>query len=264
MNVPVQRATLLGGLLAMLSFTSSAVAGPSHTDFDRLLQKYVVDDRYVQYDLWHANEEDNSSLGEYIRRLEGVDPKNLTRDEAMAYWINLYNAVTLELILDHFPVESIKDLGGKLSSPWGKELVTVNGQALSLNKIENEIIRPTFADPRIHFALNCASVGCPPLASRAYVGQKIEAQLEEVARRTMANSYWVDLSRCGTYGKGSIKLSKLFDWYQDDFGGADGLRNFLGHYLPAKKLALQNGGCSLDYNDYDWKLNLPPGKPKSR
>ncbi len=264
MNHRILRSTFATLATLIWGLSSVAQAAPSHEVFDRLLGTYVVDDRFVQYDLWYSNPEDVEALHDYIRSLEKVHPQDLPRNEALAYWINLYNAVTLGLILDHYPVTSIKDLGGRLSSPWDQELVRVDSEALTLNKIENEILRPKFREPRIHFAISCASQSCPPLASTAYTGDRIEEQLEAAARRTITDPYWVDLSHCGTYAKGSIRLSKIFGWYKDDFGGEKGVRNFLAHYLPAQKLPLQNGGCSLDYNDYDWTLNLPPGDSDSR
>jgi len=251
-------------LMIVLLGSNARAATVNHDTFDRLLGRYVVADRFVQYDQWHANEKDVQSLRDYVQQLESTDPDKLARNEALAYWINLYNAVTLRLILDHYPVSSIKDLGGKLTSAWEKKLVQVNGRPLSLNTVENEIIRPSFGDPRIHFALNCASMSCPPLSSHAYRADVIEEQLEAVARRAVTDPYWVDLSGCSSYGKGHIALSKIFDWYQDDFGGEKGVRNFLAHYLPGKKLPLQNGRCSLHYNGYDWKLNLPPEGDNSR
>lgn len=255
------RVVLLGlvGLVAVTAAgTPSARAGVEHSTFDQLLQHYVVDERYVDYAAWHASVVDQTALGDYVQRLEAVDTRTLSRDQALAFWINLYNATTLKLILDHYPVKSIKDLGNWLTSAWDKDLVRVNGRPFTLNQIENDVLRPTFPDPRIHFALNCASMSCPPLASHAYRAASIDAQLESVTRRAVADSYWVDTSGCGSHGRGTLRLSKIFEWYAKDFGGERGVRNFLAHYLPVQKPALQNGDCSIDYRDYDWSLNHPP------
>lgn len=249
-------------LLVLFVFLSPAAAsGGLHEDYDRLLERYVVRDLYVDYAAWHSEAEDLARLDSYLQQLQEVDPRALERDEELAYWINLYNATTLDLILDHWPVASIKDLGGMLTSAWEKELVEVQGRSLTLNQIENEIIRERFEEPRIHFALNCAALGCPPLASNAYTGDRLEEQLESATRRTVRDRRWVDLSRCRTYGKGSIQLTKIFDWYAEDFGGEAGIRGFLARYHPESRLPLENEGCSLDYLDYDWSLNRPPGSP---
>lgn len=249
-------ALLMMGLRIAVPTTVAAEA--LHDDYDTLLERYVVDDRWVDYPAWHQSEEDRGRLERYLDEMAAVEASALDRDEALAYWINLYNALTLDLILDHYPVTSIKDLGGVLTSAWEKELVEVEGRALTLDQIENDVIRPRFEDPRIHFALNCAAVSCPPLPSFAYTASLLESQLERVTRRAVRDPAWVDLQRCQTYGKGTIRLSKIFDWYAEDFGGEAGIRRFLARYRPEEKLPLQNEGCRLDYLDYDWSLNLPP------
>lgn len=234
-----------------------------HRDFDRLLGRYVVEESYVDYAAWHASDEDHARLDAYLQTLQELDPRDLDRDGELAYWINLYNATTLDLILDHWPVASIKDLGGLITSAWEKELVEVRGRPLTLDEIENDVIRERFDEPRIHFALNCAALSCPPLASAAYVGKRLEEQLEAATRRTVNDPRWVDLRRCRSYGKGTIRLSKIFDWYAEDFGGEAGIRRFLARYRPESTLPLENEGCSLEYLDYDWSLNRPPGPPTS-
>lgn len=246
----------LAGLLIAVSTPVSAES--LHDDYDALLERYVVDDRWVDYAAWFRSDEDRARLQNYLDQMATADPATLGRDGTLAYWINLYNALTLDLILDHYPVGSIKDLGGLLTSAWEKELVEVAGRAFTLNQIENDVIRRRFEDPRIHFALNCAAFSCPPLAGFAFTADQLDEQLERVTRRALRDPTWVDPSRCRTYGKGTIRLSKIFDWYADDFGGEAGIRGFLARYLPEAELPLQNEGCSLDYLDYDWSLNLPP------
>ncbi|HET9887233.1 MAG TPA: DUF547 domain-containing protein, partial [bacterium] len=150
---------------------------PDHSAFDGLLHRYVVPTG-VDYRTWSQNKEDRSALRSYLATLAQQAPSRLERSEALAYWINLYNAATLSLVLEHYPVASIKDIGTALSSPWKKKVVTVEGQRLSLNEIENDIVRPSFLEPRIHFALNCAARSCPPLRNEAYLGPQLESQLE--------------------------------------------------------------------------------------
>ncbi len=225
---------------------------PYHTDYSRLLGTYVQN-HLVAYDTWNAHPADKAALGNYVDQLAALDPANWPADEALAYWINLYNAVTLRLILDNYPLGSIKDLGGFLKkSPWKTELVTVAGRNLTLNAIENDIIRPTFGDPRIHFALNCASVGCPPLAQQAYTADQLSDQLDAACGLALNRDLWVRVD-----GK-NLKLTKLFDWYGQDFtadGGTvlDFIKRYRTEPLPA-------GEPKINYMSYDWSLNQVPSR----
>jgi hypothetical protein len=222
----------------------------AHDSFGVLLAKYVHGGR-VDYRAWTADATDAQELADYVDRLESMDPEKMDSPDALAYWINLYNATTLELLLDHYPVDSIKDIGGLLSSPWKRELVAVSGEGLTLNEIENEIIRPRFADARIHFALNCAAVSCPPLQSFAFEGGKLDEQLERVTRAALADARFFDASSC-VDGSGKLRLSRIFDWYADDFKAASGsIEAFARHYAGD----VVEPGCKLDFMDYDWALN---------
>jgi hypothetical protein len=224
-------------------------------DYDGLLDRYVVDGRWVDYGAWHASDEDRSALQNYVDALAAEDLFSFDRDEQIAAWINLYNAVTVDLILDHYPVGSIKDL----DSPWGTARVTVAGRELSLDDIEHRILRVDFDEPRIHFALNCASVSCPPLDSRAYRAEDLDEHLDAVTLRALSDDDWLDVSGCpGAYGSGEIRVSKIFDWFADDFGGEEGIRAFLTAFRPDLRFRLANTGCSLEAMDYDWSLNEQP------
>jgi hypothetical protein len=158
----------------------------------------------------------------------------------------MYNAVTVRLILDNYPLKSIKDLGGFLkTSPWKRDLVTVAGRKLSLDEIENAIIRPEFGDPRIHFALNCASVGCPPLQPRAYRAADLPAQLDHACRQALNDEGWVRVDG------DEIHVTAIFDWYGDDFrhdGGS--VRAFIDRY---RATPLPEG--KISFMSYDWSLN---------
>ena len=240
--------------LLILLIPSAAFA-----QYSELLERYVVENRWVDYDAWRASTEDRAALQEYIDGLAATDVFALDHDAQIAAWINLYNALTVDLILDNEPVDSIKDLGSLLTSPWEPALVTMDGRELSLNDIEHEILRKDFAEPRIHFALNCASVSCPPLAAREYTADNLDQLLDEAALRVLHDDGWFDPRGCGgAYGSGTLRLSKLFDWFSDDFGGEDGVRAFIQHYRPDLKFQLLNTECSLEYMDYDWSLNAPP------
>ncbi|GJM45399.1 MAG: DUF547 domain-containing protein [Gemmatimonadota bacterium] len=228
-------------------------AWPDHSAFDELLQRYVSD-AGVDYAAWHANAGDRERLRTYLQTLSAAPVSELqeranARPHALAYWLNLYNAVTLNFVLDGYPTDSIKDLGGMFSSPWKKKLVTVEGTELTLNEIENDIIRPRFREPRIHFALNCAAVSCPPLRAGAYVGESLDQQLEEQTVRFLADPR---ANRVGDNGR--LRLSKIFDWYADDFRDAAGsVAQYVAPYL--KDYPVDTDGVRIESNDYDWTLN---------
>ena len=177
-----------------------------------------------------------------------------------AFLINLYNAATVELILTRYPdLKSIKELGGLFSSPWKKDFINLFGETRSLDDIEQTMLRgaPDYSDPRIHFALNCASIGCPALRPEAYDGSQLTAQLDDQAKRFLH-----DHSRNRfDPGKG-LSVSKIFDWYAGDFDKhAGGVRNFLAGYadplgLDANAVSkLESGTLPISYTDYDWRLN---------
>jgi hypothetical protein len=172
--------------------------------------------------------------------------------DALAYWINLYNAATLDLVLDGFPVKSIRDLDDAGGSPWRKPVVTVGDRSLSLDAIENDIIRPTFREPRVHFALNCAARSCPPLRAGAYRADSLDAQLEEQTRAFLrgGGAELVDGD------PPTLRLSKIFDWYAEDFAGAHGsVTTWLRSYLPALAARPDTARVTREFRAYDWSLN---------
>jgi len=235
-------------ILILLFAGSKSSACDSDRDYEALLARYVTDGR-VDYTAWHESAVDRKKLHAVVAELGRRKPSAMEPDAALAYWINLYNALTLQLILDHHPVDSIKDIGGFLSSPWKRELVQVEGEDLTLDEIENEIIRPTFEDARIHFALNCAAVSCPPLQSKPFCGDTLDAQLESATQAVVRDERFVDTSDCAE-GEGELRLSKIFDWYHDDFrprGLVEFVNGYLEQTLPAE--------CDVEFMDYDWQLN---------
>jgi len=230
---------------------------PDHSAFDGLLHRYVVATG-VDYRTWSQNKEDRAALRNYLAMLEQQSPSRMERSEALAYWINLYNAATLNLVLEHYPVASIKDIGTALSSPWKKKVVTVEGKQLSLNEIENDIVRPSFLEPRIHFALNCAARSCPPLRNGVFVGAQLETELEE---QTVA--FVGDTKKNYVDDKGTLHLSKLFDWYAKDFEESKGSAvAFAKPYITALQ-ALATTGITppVKFEDYDWSLNEAAAAP---
>jgi len=240
-------ACLLGG---------SGVDLPDHGPFQQLLARYVREDG-VAYREWKDSAEDLQRLSAYVDGLEALDPEAMPRDDQLAYWIDLYNAATLELVLAHYPVASIRDIGGPEGSPWKRALLEVDGHALTLDQIENEIIRPRFGDARIHFALNCAAVSCPPLQAFAFDGEHLDAQLAAATQAALRDLRVFDASGCQAAG-GTLRFSRLFEWYAQDFGDPV---EFARQALNAQRGAERLPACAVAFMDYDWALNESLSSP---
>ena len=239
-------------LICTFTFTLPPAAGAGDTVDNSiwadLLSRHVREG-VVDYKGFKAEEE---RLSAYLKMLEGVDPEALSSKEQMAFYINLYNAWTIKLILGGYPgVESIKDLGSLFKSPWKKEIVRVKGDVITLDDVEHAILRPRFKDARVHFAVNCASKGCPPLLSEPFAGSTLDRQLDGAATRFLN-----DPKR--TYLSGdTLHVSKIFKWFKEDFDGGDivgYVRRFAAGDLKAR-LAAEKGSVEVDFLDYDWSLN---------
>ena len=227
-----------------------------HEVFDQLLQKYVDDEGYVDYGTWHSSAEDRAALAAYLAALSRANPNvAATREAQLAYWINAYNAVTIEGILQKYPLDSIRDHTPRVFGYhiWHDLLLTVGDQQVSLDTIEHKILRP-MGDPRIHFAIVCASNSCPRLLNRAYFAESLDEQLSQNTRHFFAqrSNFAYDLKRR------EIRLSAILNWFKADFGSNQGDRlRWIAPYLPndqAQRLAL-SGKASLAYFEYDWGLN---------
>jgi hypothetical protein len=233
-------------------------AAVDHSVWDGILGKYVKrHGNTTSFDYKSVLPEDRQRLKNYIFQLEGVDPATLDRPEQFALLANLYNAKTIDIVLDHYPVASIKDisLGGGLvatltGGPWKKKVTKLRGVELSLDDIEHGILRPVFHDPRVHYALNCASIGCPNLQTEAFTGAKLEKQLDAAAREFINDPHGVDAS------EKTLRVSEIYKWFKEDFGGDDkGVITHL-HSYAAEPLAKQLSRFeSIDDYFYDWKLN---------
>ena len=209
----------------------------SHEAFNEMLQKFVSTSGTVNYAGWKKSESD---LDKYLTSLAVAIPTSTTpKNEGLAYWINAYNAFTIKLILKNYPVARITDLNG--GKPWDVQWITLAGKKYSLNDIENKVIRPTFKEPRIHFAVNCAAKSCPPLANKAFTAANLNSMLEQ---RTKA---FIN-SNLNTITASKISLSKIFDWYKEDFGN---VISFVNKYATTKV----NANATIAYNDYNWALN---------
>jgi len=209
----------------------------SHDKFNALLSKYVSSAGNVNY---AGLKQDNGKLQVYLDELAATQVSSLSKNEKLAFWINAYNAFTLKLIVDNYPINSITDLeGGK---PWDKKWIKLNGKTLSLNNIENDIIRPEFKEPRIHFAVNCAAKSCPPLLNKAWTAANLESNFEKQTKKFVNNAQY------NTIGTNSVQISKIFDWYGVDFGN---ITAFLNKYSSTKIAE----GTEIKFQDYNWALN---------
>jgi len=204
-----------------------------------------------------ANADDRQKLGSYLKSLAEVDPRTLAKSEQMAYWINLYNALTIFVVVPRHPVDSIKEIKSGLIDfgPWNLSLISVQGQSegekLTLNQIEHGILRPIWQDPRIHYAVNCASLGCPNLSPEAYRSDNLERLLEQGAKD------YINHPRGAQVVDGELLVSSIYDWFKEDFGDSDaGVLAHLTQYAePELAAALADFDSFSD--DYDWSLNAP-------
>ncbi|MEZ8168300.1 DUF547 domain-containing protein [Vibrio sp. 10N.286.46.A8] len=218
----------------------------SHQDWQQFLDNYLVKQgqhTLVRYQT--VSSSDKTKLKQYISRLEQIDPLYYPKAEQYAYWVNLYNAVTVDLILDAYPIKSITKLGGLFSfGPWGDDVVVVNGKSLTLNDIEHRILRPIWQDPRTHYAVNCASLGCPNLQLQAFTTDNTETLLEQAA------SEFVNSDK-GVWVKGNkLQLSSIYEWFAVDFGTEKQLIQHLDQYRTQP--ITNTHKISYDYN---WSLN---------
>jgi len=201
-----------------------------------------------------TNPADRSKLQSYLATLQGVDPRRYRRDEQMAYWINFYNALTVEVVLTEYPVDSIRDISSSIlpnQGPWGDPYARLLGQELTLDNIEHDILRPIWQDPRIHYAVNCASIGCPNLAPRPYTADRMEEMLNESARGYVNHPRGVEILD-ESFGV----ASSIYSWFVEDFGGNEEgvIRHLLEYANPELGEAIMSFEGGLEY-EYDWNLN---------
>lgn len=210
-----------------------------------------------------VSEGSRKGLEAYLADLQAVEVSSLDRAEQMAYWINLYNAKTVAVVLAKYPVKSIRDIdlsrGLFKQGPWDADILTVEGVKLSLNDVEHRILRPLWKDKRVHFALNCASLGCPDLAASAYTAANAAGFLAKGARDFVNSGHGVSLE-----GK-TLVLSSLFEWYREDFGRTekDMLEALTAWADPPRKALLAGHAGPIRYR-YDWALNDAKPAPSGR
>lgn len=240
---------------AILLTSAAGHAGdfdPTYALYAEALKSYTVDG-LVDYAALKAHPGDLDRYLDDSAAVSRQDFSSWSREQRLAFLINLYNASTLRLIVDHYPLKSIKDIGNILKGPWDQEVVRLFGKAVTLNTLEHKIIRPDYQEPRVHFALVCAAMGCPPLRGEPYVAAKLDAQLDDQGRIFLSTTR---KNRVDSAAK-IIYLSPIFKWYAEDFDKkAGGVQDSVRPYFPeaaAKSLAADR--YKVRYTDYDWSLN---------
>jgi hypothetical protein len=223
------------------------------------LNKYLVENdnqTYLQYDNVTSN--DKIALSNTISNYSKINILDYNHDEQFAYWINMYNMLTVQTILKKYPVESITDIDKNWfgqSKVWDTNVVNINGKNLTLNDIEHRILRPIWNDPRVHSAVNCASMSCPNLLKTVYQANTINTQLNT------AFSDFVNSPKGVKLKDSNIYISKIFDWYGSDFGSETQMREFIAKHLNNKKIrqALLNKKHTINFSNYNWNLNQLKG-----
>lgn len=230
-------------LLANCTFAQKA---PSHQQWDKLLKKHVNANGLVNY---KGFQKDKAELDSYLKTLSDNAPQSSwSENDQKAYWINAYNAFTVSLIVQNYPVNSIKDIAGKVykvNTPWDIKFITIGGKKYDLNNIEHGILRKKYNDPRIHFALVCASISCPKLRDDAYTGGQLNAQLEDAGKDFLNDKSKNRISADRT------DISKYFSWYKSDFIKNGSLVNFINKYSQTKI----DPNTKIGFLDYNWSLN---------
>ena len=234
---------------------SNSVQKINHKQWATFLDRNLITNDKSNIYLVHysrVTNKDRKILQNYLKYLENINISNYSRSEQFAYWINHYNARTVELILENYPIDSIKDISFSFFSfgPWDEELITVEGIDLSLNDIEHRILRPIWKDPRIHYAVNCASLGCPNLLPKPFTAETNEILLDEAAKG------YVNHPRGVRFEDEKLVLSKIFDWYLVDFGGSTDnlLKHILGYSESQLYQKIKRYKGKLEY-EYNWQLN---------
>jgi len=252
--------TLLAGafvlpLLTLQGIAQEGDADIDHSPYDSLLKEHVTDKGLVNY---KALMQDKSQLDKYLRQLRDASLEDASRATKLAFYVNAYNACTLQLILRHYPeLDSIRDIGGMLGSPFKGPEWELAGEKLTLKEIEDEKLRKDIGDARIHFAINCASMSCPPLRDGAYTADGIDEQLEQMTRAFLQKNVRHKAEDALFGGKKYIlSVSKIFKWYKDDYQPS--VPGFIARYTEGDTeqfIREHQDEIKLDYQNYDWSLN---------
>lgn len=237
---------------------SASTATVDHHQWGRFLQQHIrlSEDGVNRVAYNQIGPGQFSVLRGYVQALQDYPISDYNRDEQFAFWVNLYNALTVLVVVEHMPLESIRDIdispGLFAIGPWGKKLVKIEGEQLSLDDIEHRILRPIWRDPRVHYVVNCASIGCPNLLATAFTATNKEQLLEQGARDFINHPRGVKLSRSG-----ELTVSSIYRWFREDFGGNESsVIAHLQQYADLQLAARLSGTKRITDYDYDWALNI--------
>lgn len=237
-------------ILMTLFFSINCLAfDHTHEQFSKVLKnntKKIENQVLVNYKQLKKHPEELIAYTEQLEDLSKKEFDQFSKNQKLAFWINAYNAYTLQIIIRNYPVKSIKDIGSLFSSTWSKEFIPLFGKKMSLDNIEHDTIRKNFKEPRIHFAVNCASLGCPSLLQEAFNSEHLSAQLEAATKNFLGN-------KSKNFYRSPDKvlyISKIFKWYGADFNAKyKGHMNFIRKYIKVPK------STPVEWNEYDWNLN---------
>jgi hypothetical protein len=281
---PILRRSVLGGGLALIANVAtlrSGISAPAaqlwqkwaandpasrvaidHQAWGIFLRRYLVEEPDGIYRLRYGevSATDGRALGLYLESMSNALVHSLNPVEQFAYWINLYNALTVKTVLDHYPVKSIREisLGGSFlpnfitggTGPWQAKLIQIEGEAIALDDIEHRILRPLFKDNRIHYGVNCASIGCPTLMPTPFTAKSLQAMLDHCAR------LYVNHPRGVRAEAGGLTVSSIYKWYQEDFGGNwQGVLSHLRQYANSTTAHMLAPFATIHGDSYDWQLN---------
>lgn len=240
-------------LQAFNEFDASSTISVDHAAWDDFLGQYIVetDDNRTLVNYGAVSDTDHSSLKSYLSTLQAVDTTTLNKDEAFVYWVNIYNALTVDIILDNYPLRSIRNIfSGLRPGPWQRNIATINGVTITLDNIEHGILRAFWSDNRVHYAVNCASIGCPNLMGRAFSVDGLDETLDQLARD------YVNHPRGFKVENGRVTASSIYNWFKDDFGGgSDGVIAHMKKYANPETAAKLETVIKIGKYDYDWGLN---------
>ena len=241
---------LMLGSVSIASQATTAEFGQTHALFTSVLTNYVKDAR-VDFAALKAHPQDLTRYLDQVAAVSKAEFKKWSEPEQIAFLANAYNAYTLRLIIDHYPLKSIKDIGSFINGPWDQPVVKLFGETITLNTLEHKILRVDYAEPRLHFALVCAAKGCPPLRNEAYVGVRLNEQLNDQGKQFLAETAKNRVEAA----EHTVYLSPIFKWYAGDFEKKSGsVLAALKPYWPAKPVAGYED-FKIRYTDYDWSLN---------
>lgn len=239
--------------LEALNITVATAAEANiNAPYNAFLEKYgSTADGVNLLDYGAVTDADHQSLKDYIATLEQLTPSTMSQNEELAFWFNLYNAKTIDLIVEAYPVKSIRSLGLLGSGPWGKKVLTVEGNELSLDNIEHDTVREKYDEPRVHYAFNCASIGCPNLAFTAWEADTLDDRLDDAARAYIAHPRGISVDN-----RGRVTASSIYKWFKEDFGSNDSeVLDHIRQYATDAKLEVLEGKTKINKYDYNWDLN---------